>query len=215
MLEVKNVAFSYVGTLPSEFVFNLTVNRGEIAVVSGRSGAGKSTLLNLIAGFLTPDQGQIIWQGQDLAGTVPADRPLSMIFQNDNLFDHLTCRSNVALGLRPSLSLSKAEWQAVDAAMDELGILAVQRRLPRAISGGQQQRVALARALIRAVSQNRQLLLFDEPFSALDPDTRGDCIDRVKHLVASKNMAALVVSHNPDDAVGLNAAEITLPLLSV
>ena len=215
MLEVKNVAFSYVGTSPSEFVFNLTVNRGEIAVVSGRSGAGKSTLLNLIAGFLTPDQGQIIWQGQDLAGTVPADRPLSMIFQNDNLFDHLTCRSNVALGLRPSLSLSKAEWQAVDAAMDELGILAVQRRLPRAISGGQQQRVALARALIRAVSQNRQLLLFDEPFSALDPDTRGDCIDRVKHLVASKNMAALVVSHNPDDAVGLNAAEITLPLLSV
>jgi thiamine transport system ATP-binding protein len=204
-----------VGTPPSEFVFNLTVNRGEIAVVSGRSGAGKSTLLNLIAGFLTPDQGQIIWQGQDLAGTVPADRPLSMIFQNDNLFDHLTCRSNVALGLRPSLSLSKAEWQAVDAAMDELGILAVQRRLPRAISGGQQQRVALARALIRAVSQNRQLLLFDEPFSALDPDTRGDCIDRVKHLVASKNMAALVVSHNPDDAVGLNAAEITLPLLSV
>jgi thiamine transport system ATP-binding protein len=215
MLEVKNVAFSYVGTPPSEFVFNLTVNRGEIAVVSGRSGAGKSTLLNLIAGFLTPDQGQIIWQGQDLACTVPADRPLSMIFQNDNLFDHLTCRSNVALGLRPSLSLSKAEWQAVDAAMDELGILAVQRRLPRAISGGQQQRVALARALIRAVSQNRQLLLFDEPFSALDPDTRGDCIDRVKHLVASKNMAALVVSHNPDDAVGLNAAEITLPLLSV
>ena len=215
MLEVKNVAFSYAGTPPSEFVFNLTVNRGEIAVVSGRSGAGKSTLLNLIAGFLTPDQGQIIWQGQDLAGTVPADRPLSMIFQNDNLFDHLTCRSNVALGLRPSLSLSKAEWQAVDAAMDELGILAVQRRLPRAISGGQQQRVALARALIRAVSQNRQLLLFDEPFSALDPDTRGDCIDRVKHLVASKNMAALVVSHNPDDAVGLNAAEITLPLLSV
>jgi thiamine transport system ATP-binding protein len=215
MLEVKNVAFSYAGTPPSEFVFNLTVDRGEIAVVSGRSGAGKSTLLNLIAGFLTPDQGQIIWQGQDLAGTVPADRPLSMIFQSDNLFDHLTCRSNVALGLRSSLSLSKAEWQAVDAAMDELGILAVQQRLPRAISGGQQQRVALARALIRAVSQNRQLLLFDEPFSALDPDTRGDCIDRVKHLVASKNMAALVVSHNPDDAVGLNAAEITLPLLSV
>ncbi|MGB1867249.1 MAG: ATP-binding cassette domain-containing protein [Candidatus Puniceispirillaceae bacterium] len=214
MLEVKNVAFAYAGTPPAEFVFNLTVARGEIVVVSGRSGVGKSTLLNLIAGFLTPDHGCIMWQGQDLAGTAPADRPLSMIFQDDNLFDHLTCRLNVALGLRPSLSLSKAEWQAVDAAMDELGILAVQQRLPRAISGGQQQRVALARALIRAAWQNRQLLLFDEPFSALDPDTRADCIDRVKHLVASNNMAALVVSHNPDDAVGLNAAEITLPLSS-
>jgi thiamine transport system ATP-binding protein len=96
--------------------------------------------------------------------------------------------------------------------MDELGILAVQQRRPDAISGGQQQRVALARALIRAEWQNRQLLLFDEPFSALDPDTRADCIDRVRHLVASKNMAALMVSHNPDDAIALNAAEISLPL---
>ena len=180
--------------------------------MSGRSGVGKSTLLNLIAGFLTPQKGKIIWQGQDLAGTSPADRPLSMIFQDDNLFDHLSCRLNVAVGLRPSLSLSKDEWHAVDAAMDELGILAVQQRRPDAISGGQQQRVALARALIRAQWQDRQLLLFDEPFSALDPDTRADCIDRVKHLVASKNMAALVVSHNPDDASALNAAEITLPL---
>ena len=105
MLEVKNVAFAYAGTPPAEFVFNLTVARGEIVMVSGRSGAGKSTLLNLIAGFLTPGQGRIIWQGQDLAGTAPSDRPLSMIFQDDNLFDHLTCRLNVALGLRPSLSL--------------------------------------------------------------------------------------------------------------
>lgn len=212
MLEVKDVTFSYAGSSVPEFVFHLAVGRGDIVVVSGRSGAGKSTLLNLIAGFLTPDQGKIIWQGQDLAGTPPANRPLSMIFQDDNLFDHLSCRLNVALGLRPSLSLSKDEWQAVDAAMDELGILAVQQRRPDAISGGQQQRVALARALIRAEWQNRQLLLFDEPFSALDPDTRADCIDRVKHLVASKNMAALMVSHNPDDASALNAAEITLPL---
>ena len=87
----------------------------------------------------------------------------------------------------------------------------------RALSEAQLPQLAdeVRQDMIRAVSQNRQLLLFDEPFSALDPDTRGDCIDRVKHLVASKNMAALVVSHNPDDAVGLNAAEITLPLSSV
>ena len=212
MLEVKDVTYSFTGSSMSEFFFALDVRRGEIVVVSGRSGVGKSTLLNLIAGFLTPHKGKIIWQGQDLVGTSPADRPLSMIFQDDNLFDHLSCRLNVAVGLRPSLSLSKDEWHAVDAAMDELGILAVQQRRPDAISGGQQQRVALARALIRAQWQDRQLLLFDEPFSALDPDTRADCIDRVKHLVASKNMAALMVSHNPDDASALNAVEITLPL---
>ena len=212
MLKVEDVTFSYAKSSVPQFVFHLVVECGEIVVVSGRSGVGKSTLLNLIAGFLIPDQGKIIWQGQNLAGTPPANRPLSMIFQDDNLFDHLSCRLNVALGLRPSLSLSKDEWHAVDAAMDELGILAVQQRRPDAISGGQQQRVALARALIRAQWQDRQLLLFDEPFSALDPDTRADCIDHVKHLVASKNMAALVVSHNPDDASALNAAEITLPL---
>ena len=213
MLEVKDVTYSFTGSSMSEFFFTLDVGRGDIVVVSGRSGVGKSTLLNLIAGFLTPHKGKILWQGQDLAGMSPADRPLSMIFQDDNLFDHLSCRLNVAVGLRPSLSLSKDEWHAVDAAMDELGILAVQQRRPDTISGGQQQRVALARALIRAKWQNRQLLLFDEPFSALDPDTRADCIGRVKHLVASKNMAALMVSHNPDDASALNAVEITLPLL--
>ena len=126
MLEVKDVTFSYAGSSMPEFVFHLAVGRGDIVVVSGRSGAGKSTLLNLIAGFLMPDTGKIIWRGQNLAGTPPADRPLSMIFQDDNLFDHLSCRLNVALGLRPSLALSKDEWRAVDTAMDELGILAVQ-----------------------------------------------------------------------------------------
>lgn len=213
MLEVKDVTFSYTGPMAPEFEFKLAVGRSEIVVVSGRSGAGKSTLLNLVAGFLMPNQGKITWLGQDLASTPPADRPLSMIFQDGNLFDHLSCRVNVALGLRPSLSLSKDEWHAVDLAMDELGILAVQHRLPDAISGGQQQRVALARAMIRAEWQNRQLLLFDEPFSALDPNTRADCIDRIKYLVASKNMAALVVSHNSDDASALDAAKISLPLL--
>jgi len=211
MLEVKAVTFSYPPPDASSFRFDLCLSRGDIMVVAGRSGTGKSTLLNLIAGFLTPDSGAITWQNQDIISLAPAKRPLSMIFQDGNLFDHLTCRVNVALGLRPSLSLSKEEWAAVDRAMDELGILALQNRTPNHISGGQQQRVALARALIRAHWQDRQLLLFDEPFSALDNDTRIECIDVVKQLVTRKNIAALMVSHNPDDAKRLGAAVITLP----
>ena len=214
MLELKDVRFSYPSssedkTAPS-FCFNLTVNKGQIVVVEGRSGIGKSTLLNLVAGFLTPHQGRIYWQGQDMTFLPPSDRPLSMIFQSNNLFDHLSCRMNIALGLRPSLSLSDDEWRAVDAVMDDLGIGAIKDRKPDDVSGGQQQRVALARALIRADWQDRDLLLFDEPFSALDRETRLDCIEVVKRILASKSMAALMVSHDPEDAKRLGADVIAL-----
>jgi len=214
MLELKDVRFSYPSssedkTAPS-FCFNLTVNKGQIVVVEGRSGIGKSTLLNLVAGFLTPHQGRIYWQGQDMTSLPPSDRPLSMIFQSNNLFDHLSCRMNIALGLRPSLSLSNDEWRAVDAVMDDLGIGAIKDRKPDDVSGGQQQRVALARALIRADWQDRDLLLFDEPFSALDRETRLDCIEVVKRILASKSMAALMVSHDPEDAKRLGADVIAL-----
>jgi len=214
MLELKDVRFSYPSssedkTAPS-FCFNLTVNKGQIVVVEGRSGIGKSTLLNLVAGFLAPHQGRIYWQGQDLTSLPPSDRPLSMIFQSNNLFDHLSCRMNIALGLRPSLSLSNDEWRAVDAVLDDLGIGAIKDRKPDDVSGGQQQRVALARALIRADWQDRDLLLFDEPFSALDRETRLDCIEVVKRILASKSMAALMVSHDPEDAKRLGADVIAL-----
>ena len=214
MLELKDVQFSYPSssedkTAPS-FCFNLTVNKRQIVVVEGRSGIGKSTLLNLVAGFLTPHQGKISWQGQDMTSLPPSDRPLSMIFQSNNLFDHLSCRMNIALGLRPSLSLSNDEWRAVDAVMDDLGIGAIKDRKPYDVSGGQQQRVALARALIRADWQDRDLLLFDEPFSALDRETRLDCIEVVKRILASKSMAALMVSHDPEDAKRLGADVIAL-----
>jgi len=214
MLELKDVLFSYSyssgDTASTSFCFNVTVKKGQIVVVEGRSGVGKSTLLNLVAGFLTPQSGDIYWQGQDLTSLPPADRPLSMIFQNHNLFEHLTCRLNVALGLRPSLLLSDAEWHAIDGVMDDLGIGAIKQRKPDDVSGGQQQRVALARALIRANWQDRDLLLFDEPFSALDQETRLDCIDVVKRVLASKSMAALMVSHDPEDAKRLGADVISL-----
>jgi len=214
MLELKDVQFSYPSssedkTAPS-FCFNLTVNKGQIVVVEGRSGIGKSTLLNLVAGFLTPHQGKIYWQGQDMTSLPPSDRPLSMIFQSNNFFDHLSCRMNIALGLRPSLSLSDVEWRAVDTVMDDLGIGAIKDHKPDDVSGGQQQRVALARALIRADWQDRDLLLFDEPFSALDRETRLDSIEVVKRILASKSMAALMVSHDPEDAKRLGADVIAL-----
>ena len=205
MLELKDVRFSYPSSDEAEYCFDLSVKRGEIVVVEGRSGAGKSTLLNLVSGFLTPSSGQILWQGDDITPLPPQHRPLSMVFQDGNLFDHLSCRENVALGVTPSLRLTADQWQAVDQACDDLGILPLNNRKPAEISGGQQQRVALARALIRAQWQDCHLLLFDEPFSALDTETREECIAVVKQLIADKSMAGLMVSHDPEDAKRLAA----------
>ena len=211
MLEVKDVKFSYVNSAKTTFKFDLEAALGNIVVVEGKSGVGKSTLLSLISGFLTPNSGLISWFGDNLTNLAPADRPLSMMFQHGNLFDHLNCQINIGLGLKPSLSLSKEEWCAVDQIMDELGILELKHCIPENISGGQQQRVALARAVLRAKWQNRKLLLLDEPFSALDHNNRISCIDVVKSLIKSKNMAALLVSHNPDDARRLDAQVYELP----
>ncbi len=216
MLEVKNVRFAYQAD--AAFCFNLSVDIGEIVVVEGASGAGKSTLLGLIAGFLQPSSGDIYWNNQRLNHLEPSLRPLSMIFQDDNLFGHLTCRMNIALGLSPSLRLGDDAWQRVDAAMEKLGIAELADRLPQETSGGQQQRVALARGLARANMganvagncQDRNLLLFDEPFSALDPETRQDCIKAVLELMKAGQFAAVVVSHDPSDALALKARRIRI-----
>lgn len=218
MLEVHNIRFSYASTDSREFCFNLRVESGEIVVVEGASGAGKSTLLNLIAGFLTPDpnkdfgnedSGFLRWKGEDIGHLNPAERPLSMIFQDSNLFEHLTCRQNIALGIAPSLKLPPPDWQKVDDAMMQLGISEFAERKPGAMSGGQQQRIALARALVRA-QDNKELLLFDEPFHALDPETRQDCINAVLEVVSRWGLTALMVSHDPRDAKLLGARVVKL-----
>ena len=205
MLDVNDVRFSYQGMQDSDFLFNLKAKPEEILVVEGASGIGKSTLLHLVAGLLDPHSGQIRWQGHDLVGLKPAERPLSMIFQSGNLFDHLTCRQNVAIGLNPHLKLDNQLWTKVDEAMEILSIGQLSDQYPDNTSGGQQQRVALARALVRADCQNRDLLLLDEPFSALDDVTRHDCIQAVLSLMASRPMTALIVSHDKNDAKALGA----------
>jgi thiamine transport system ATP-binding protein len=212
MLEIKGIRFSYGTSSKAKFFcFDLTVESGEIVLVEGVSGAGKSTLLNLIAGFLTPLSGVMRWHGQDILSLNPSERPLSMIFQDSNLFEHLTCRQNIALGLSPSLRLDDSAWHEVDMAMEQLGIIGLREVKPAQASGGQQQRVVLARSLVRAKNQNRGLLLFDEPFSALDPETRQDCIDAVLELMATRDLTAIIVSHDPADAVALGARLIPLP----
>jgi thiamine transport system ATP-binding protein len=149
---------------------------GARIAVMGPSGAGKSTLLSAIAGFLTPVQGTVRWQGQDLGPIPPGQRPVTILFQDQNLFPHLTVAQNLGLGLRPDLRLSLDERARVDQALERTGLAGLGPRRPAQLSGGQASRAALARALLRA----RPILLLDEPFAALGPALRAEMLALVK-----------------------------------
>jgi len=169
---------------------------GAIAAVIGPSGAGKSTLLNVIAGFFAPVDGRVLWMGQDITALPPAQRPLAMLFQDNNLFPHLTVAQNVGLGIRPDLRLSSQDQTRVAQALTRVGLSGLEGRKPSALSGGQQGRVALARVLV----QRCPLILLDEPFAALGPALKNEMLDLVAALAAETGATLLMVSHDPADA---------------
>ena len=218
MLEIKDVTFSYApAPIASNILcFDLTVKAHSITVIEGMSGIGKSTLLHLIAGFLTPLSGDILWQGQSICRLLPAERPVSMLFQNDNLFPHLDVWTNIAIGLAANIRNSTESREMMEQSLSDLGIQGMNKRLISTLSGGQQQRVALARALVRSrispsdQTPRRSLLLLDEPFSALDPETKAECLDQVKQMVARDGLTALMVTHDPADAKNLDAMVFSL-----
>lgn len=164
---------------------------GRVAVI-GPSGAGKSTLLNTIAGFVPLTEGVVRWNGQRIDTLPPGERPLSILFQDQNLFPHLTVAQNLGLGLDPGLR--RVDWAEVDRVLGRVGLTGLGARRPAQLSGGQQSRAALARALLRA----RPVLLLDEPFAALGPALKAEMLA----LVAETTGEALVlmVTHDPADA---------------
>jgi thiamine transport system ATP-binding protein len=172
------------------------VARGQKIAVIGPSGAGKSTLLSAIAGFIDPVAGQVIWQDRDLTYARPAERPVAMLFQDGNLFPHLSVDRNVGMGLRPDLRLSADQKAQVATALSRVGLGGMGARLPGTLSGGQQSRAALARILV----QNRPLLLLDEPFAALGPALRAEMLDLVAELCEETGATLLMVTHDPQDA---------------
>lgn len=175
--------------------FDCAVPAGAAVAVAGPSGAGKSTLFNVIAGFETPRTGRVELLGKDMAGREPAERPVSVVFQDNNLFAHLSIADNVGLGIDPGLKLDSAARQSVFSALSRVGLGGYERRLPGSLSGGERQRVALARALVR----RRPILLLDEPFAALDPAMRGEMADLLAELRAETKSTMLFITHQPED----------------
>lgn len=196
MLMIENCRLTW-----PDFVadYSLTVPAGTLCAVIGPSGGGKTTLLHMIAGFERPQSGRLTFEGRDLLPLEPAERPMSIVFQDHNLFPHLTASQNVALGLRPSLRLSKDEQIAVVDALEAVGLEGFERRYPAEMSGGQRQRVALARALV----SGRPLILLDEPFSSLDPGLRRDMVQLVDKLCRKRHVTIVMTIHTPEDVADI------------
>ena len=191
-----DLIFNYENS-PMHFV--LQVEQGERLAIIGESGAGKSTLLNLIAGFETPASGQILLNHCDHTQTQPAERPVSMLFQDNNLFPHLTVAQNIGLALAPSLSLNATQQQQVREITEKMGIESLLSRRADQLSGGQKQRVALARTLLR----DKPILLLDEPFSALDPIRRHELQQFILEICIERNLTLLMVTHQLEETKNL------------
>ncbi|AJJ11330.1 thiamine ABC transporter, ATP-binding protein [Yersinia rohdei] len=201
MLKLEKITYLY-DHLPMRF--DVRIQPGERVAILGPSGAGKSTLLGLIAGFLPPVSGQMLLNNQDHTLTPPAQRPVSMLFQENNLFSHLNVEQNIGLGLHPGLKLDPEQKQLLRKIAQQVGLEECLDRLPAQLSGGQRQRAALARCLVRS----QPILLLDEPFSALDPALRNEMLQLVDQVCVSRQLTLLMVSHNLDDAARI--AERTL-----
>ncbi|MCG5484521.1 MAG: thiamine ABC transporter ATP-binding protein [Sinorhizobium meliloti] len=195
-LAVKGIEISFETTT---LAFDCTVPAERIVAVAGASGSGKSTLFNVIAGFEQPERGEVRIFGEEMTGRPPAERPVSIIFQEHNLFAHLDAATNVGFGISPALRLDAADRMKVEDALARVGLAGFGKRLPPTLSGGERQRVALARAFVR----HRPILLLDEPFAALDPGMRAEMRTLISDLHEEEGNTILMITHHPDDVRAL------------
>lgn len=185
---------------------DFTIEAGARVAVIGPSGSGKSTLLGMIAGFVPLSAGRILWRGTDLSQLAPGARPVSILFQDQNLFPHLSVGQNVGLGLRPNLRLDAGQKRAVAQALHQVGLDGLADRRPAQLSGGQQSRVALARVALR----EQPILLLDEAFSALGPALKDEMLSLLMGIADRSGLTVLMVTHDPQDARAFAAQTVAV-----
>lgn len=198
-LVIKNVSMNYQ-TLTTETKalsnINFSVDDGEFIVIVGPSGCGKSTLLSIISGLITPSCGEILLNNKPIS--YPCDK-IGYMFQKDNLFEWRTIYKNITLGLEIRKNINAQTLSYANELIEKYGLSSFKNYYPKQLSGGMRQRVALIRTLVL----NPEILLLDEPFSALDFQTRLMVSDEIYKIIKAEGKTAIMVTHDISEAISL------------
>ncbi|MGI9437158.1 MAG: ABC transporter ATP-binding protein [Geminicoccaceae bacterium] len=199
IIELKGVEKRF-GSFVAVTDVNLSLRQGEFFSLLGPSGCGKTTALRVIAGFLDPEEGDVIIDGQSMKNVPPNRRPTNMVFQSYAIFPHLNVGDNVAFGLRKLGLNTEERLKRVDEALEMVELGGLQDRKADQLSGGQRQRVALARALV----MRPKVLLLDEPLSALDKNLREAMQFELRRLQQSIGITFVMVTHDQYEAMTMS-----------
>lgn len=197
LLELDHVSYAYHSKTGETYAISdisFQIRKGEFIAITGPSGCGKSTLLSLISGLLTPDEGRIL-----LPGTAQSDANIGYMLQKDHLFEWRTVYQNVILGLEIQHKVNDRTIEHVENMLEDYGLSRFRNARPSELSGGMRQRAAL----IRTLALNPELLLLDEPFSALDFQTRLSVCDDVSQILRREKKTAILVTHDLSEAVSM------------
>lgn len=206
ILNLKKIYFKYFsknGQTDALQNINLKINEGEFIAIVGPSGCGKTTILSLISGLLKATSGNILINKKEVTGVT---NQTGYMFQHDHLFDWLTVYKNITLGLELQHNLTKETIKSVNDLLKKYGLEAFKNNYPKELSGGMRQRVAL----IRTLALNPKILLLDEPFSALDFQTRLEACNDVSQIIAKENKTAIFVTHDIGEAISMADKVIVL-----
>lgn len=199
MLEIRGIS-KHFGDFTALKGVNLHIGAGEFFTLLGPSGCGKTTLLRMIAGFETPDSGEILLEGKNMVGTPPEQRPVHTVFQNYALFPHMTVAQNIAFPLQMAGIKATEISERVQQALENVRLPDKGKSYPSALSGGQRQRITIARALVK----RPRLLLLDEPLSALDAKMREQMQIELINLQKEVGITFVYVTHDQGEALALS-----------